>query len=291
MKIKIDIREKTLIQLLKALIHEYNIDTTLIIENLHLGDVIFFDEQTDKDIIIIERKNLNDLASSIRDGRYAEQSLRLSHIEIPNHNIFYLIEGNMNSYNNKYTRVPPSTLYSSMFSIQYYKGFSMIRSFDIQETAEIIIRYFIKLTKETHKNPYFNTILHNNEDNVHKIQSSIETNSLANPQTTNTQRQITSSNYCEVIKKVKKDNITPENIGSIILSQIPGISNVISQVVMDKFGSLYDLMIALKENTNILNNIKYTTKNGQERRISHKAISSIKSYLLYRKDNTITIDI
>ena len=30
--------------------------------------------------------------------------------------------------------------------------------------------------------------------------------------------------YTNVVHKVKKKNITPENIGEIILSQIPGIS-------------------------------------------------------------------
>jgi len=41
------------------------------IEPLHLGDVLISDK------IIIERKQWNDLASSIIDGRYSEQSARL----------------------------------------------------------------------------------------------------------------------------------------------------------------------------------------------------------------------
>ena len=41
----------------------------------------------------------------------------------------------------------------------------------------------------------------------------------------------------EVVKKVKKENITPENIGEIILSQIPGVSSHTSQIIMNKFGS------------------------------------------------------
>ena len=50
-------------------------------------------------LLIIERKSLNDLASSIKDGRYAEQSFRLSNIEHHNHNIVYLIEGDRGTYN------------------------------------------------------------------------------------------------------------------------------------------------------------------------------------------------
>jgi crossover junction endonuclease MUS81 len=265
MKFKIDIREKTLITILKTLINQYNVNIELEIINLPLGDIIFYDEVQQKDILMIERKKISDLACSIKDGRYVEQSMRLTNEPLHNHNIIYLIEGNMDEYNSKYTRVTTSALYSSMFSLQYYKGFSVIRSFDIQETAEILIRYYLKLLKEKNKECYYN-----NENNQ--------------------QSQQTIQDYTKVIKKVKKDNIRPENIGGIILSQIPGISSTISEVVMDKYGSLYDLMMTLKDNPNCMNNLTYKTKNGQERRISHKAISSIKEYLLYKKSNIITIE-
>lgn len=267
MKLKIDFREKTLISIMKTLIKENNLNIELLLDNLHLGDIIFYDEKNEIEKVIIERKSLNDLASSIRDGRYAEQSLRLTHCEVPNHNIIYLIEGVMDNYNNKYTNITSSTLYSSMFSIQYFKGFSIVRSFDIQETAEIILRFFLKFIKENEKEGYY--CIKSNE-------ISIENKNIQN------------NEYCQVIKKVKKENIRPENIGSIILSQIPGISTKISQVIMKNYNSLYDLITTIKENPNCMNNLTYKTDKGQERRISHKAISSIKEYLLY-DNNTINI--
>ena len=263
--IKIDNRERDLIKLVQALIKQYNLSITIEISALTLGDIIFYDDKTEKDVLIIERKKLSDLASSIKDGRYAEQSLRLSNIELHNHNIMYLVEGNMDNYNDKYTRVTSSALYSAMFSLQYYKGFSVIRSFDIQETAEIIIRYFLKLEKEKSKQPYYNN------DGTQQTQHTIQ-------------------DYSKTIKRVKKDNIVPENIGGIILSQIPGISSTISSVVMDNYGSLYELMIALKEDSNCMNDLTYTTQSGQIRKISHKAITSIKDYLLYKKSTVITIN-
>lgn len=269
MKLKIDIRERELIKIIKALNNDYDRNINIQVENLHIGDIIFYDEKNDINKVIIERKQLSDLASSIKDGRYSEQSMRLSNLPIQNHNIIYLIEGDMNKYNDRYTRVKSTTLYSSMFSLQYFKGFSVMRSFDICETAEILIRYFLKLQKEKKECYYSNTNTENTMQNT---------------------MQNTIHDYAKVIKKVKKENIVPENIGSIILSQIPGISTTISSVVMDKFGSLYDLMFALKEDSNCMNNLTYKTSSGQERRISHKAISSIKDYLLYRKSNLICID-
>ena len=62
------------------------------ITKLNLGDYVFYDEINEKNILIIERKSLNDLEASIKDGRYNEQSLRLNEANIENHNIYYLIE-------------------------------------------------------------------------------------------------------------------------------------------------------------------------------------------------------
>lgn len=274
--LKIDTRERSLIQIIQALIKSHTSNINLHIENLPLGDIIFYDEDTQQEVLIIERKSLSDLASSIKDGRYAEQSLRLTHLPTHNHNIMYLIEGVMDHYRDRYTRVTQSALYSSMLSLQYYKGFSVVRTFDIQETCEVIFRYFLKIQKETTKEPYYKN-------------ASLEATATDIECTHQTSQQVTTVNYCQVVRKVKKDNITPENIGGIILSQIPGISATISSVVMDKFGSLYDLMSTLHENPNCMNNMTYTTKSGQERRVSHKCISSIKEFLLYRQSATIDL--
>ena len=77
--------------------------------------------------MIIERKTLNDLASSLRDGRYREQSYRLNGTNIHNHNIVYLIEGEKERYTNRFTKVPYSTLMVTMFCIQYYEGFHYLK--------------------------------------------------------------------------------------------------------------------------------------------------------------------
>ena len=88
-------------------------------------------------------------------------------------------------------------------------------------------------------------------------------------------------NYCEVIKKVKKNNITPDNIGSIILSQIPGISSVTSLAIMSHFGYLFALLNALKKDRSCMNQLTYTTKKGQKRHISQTSIDNIIKYLLH----------
>ena len=66
--LKIDNREKKLIQLIKERIEKNNLELNYVIEKLDLGDFIF--EVNGKEKVIIERKSLNDLAASIMDNRY-----------------------------------------------------------------------------------------------------------------------------------------------------------------------------------------------------------------------------
>ena len=133
MNSKIDSREKDIIKMIAPLQHDLGLSIPTTIETLPLGDFILSNEQ--EELLIIERKKLTDLAASIKDGRYTEQSYRLDGSEFPNHNVVYLIEGNIKYYKEKYTRVPKKTLYSAMFCLQYFKGFTVIRTEDAVETA------------------------------------------------------------------------------------------------------------------------------------------------------------
>ena len=310
MKLRIDIRERQLIKLLQAFNKTEKVKYDIILENLPLGDAIICDD-TGKELLILERKSLTDLGSSITDGRYREQSMRLHHEKMPNHNIMYIIEGHMDNFvkKNYSSRINENTLYSAMFTLNYFKGFSVIRTFDVLETATWIIRMIDKLSRSKEKEGYFlnasdkdtNITMDTNSQSNEEVNAK-STNSTDGVQTesanTNIKHRINHninrSNdnvvYSSVVKRVKKDNITPENVGEIILSQIPGISTATSLAIMKHFGSLYQLMIALKDDKTCLDRLKYTTKSGQQRHISSKAIKSIITYLLYQKENVIYVN-
>ena len=102
------------------------------IKSLDIGDYILYDEKKEENLIIIERKTLSDLESSIKDGRYNEQSFRLSSMLIPNHNIYYLIEGNIMNYKNN------KILYSAITSLSYFKGFSILNTINNIGTCDMI---------------------------------------------------------------------------------------------------------------------------------------------------------
>jgi ERCC4-type nuclease len=307
MKIIIDDRERSLIKLIKALNELHELNYTIEVDTLPLGDIIISDDEGNEKLII-ERKQLSDLASSIKDGRYAEQSFRLKNMPLHNHNIIYLVEGTMSKYNPKYTRVQPKVLYGAMCSLLYYKGFSVLRTFDQHETAEVILRYVDKISRETKKKnvgyyesskPSEMKVDNSSSDtannstgilNAEEVSNIANNMKLSENEKTGSKSMLeNSNNYCQVVKRVKKDNITPENIGEIILSQIPGISSATSMAIMNKFGSLYDLMFALKENPDCMKDLSIVTKTGQKRRVSNKAVQSVKDYILYRKQTIINI--
>jgi plasmid maintenance system antidote protein VapI len=79
---------------------------------------------------------------------------------------------------------------------------------------------------------------------------------------------------------VKKDNITPENIGEIMLCQIPGISSVTAIAIMKQFGTFPKLIMALQENPQCLDGMACETANGKTRKISKSSIENIHKFFI-----------
>lgn len=267
--VKIDMREQDLFINCKAMLEKNPLfkEIKLVSENLPLGDVIIQDNVEDK--IIIERKTLSDLASSIKDGRYSEQSYRLDGIQHHNHNIIYLIEGDIARFNIFKGKMDKATLYSAMFSINYYKGFSIMRSNSIEETSFIITNMVYKMLKSD-KLPHYGKPSSKDKEKI------IDP---TNEDDTNEEDAQESKEYCKVVKKVKKDNVNASNIGEIMLSQIPGVSSVTAMAILDKFKTLPRLILSLHEDENCLKDMTYITPAGQTRKISKTCISTIVEYL------------
>lgn len=275
MIIKVDTREQDLLQKINYLINCIASFKNIIVksETLPIGDIIICHDNEEK--LIIERKSISDLLSSIKDGRYEEQSYRLNGINHHNHNIIYLIEGDVNRVNRfkPDNTIEKLTLYSAMFSLNYYKGFSVFRSFSLDETAMIICNMAYKLEKDiiTKKSFYTN---------------SIHTPVILNTEETNIQPQVneelehTEKDYVSVIKKVKKENITPDNIGEIMLCQIPGISSVTALAIMEQYKNLPNLIKELEVNNECLKDISSTNSKGQTRKINKSSLANIVKFLM-----------
>ena len=121
MIIEIDNREPTIIKeyFSKSINSSNNLVTTRL-KNLEQGDFIIRDND-ENILLIIERKTISDLLSSVKDSRYTEQSERYSQLDIPSNKIIYLIEGDYENFNKD--SIEFKTIYSCIFSLSYNKRF------------------------------------------------------------------------------------------------------------------------------------------------------------------------
>ena len=247
MKLILDCRERDLKIACETLIKtvENFKGFILEIENLELGDMIIRDDEG-VDLLIYERKTISDLISSIKDGRYNEQSYRLNGLEHNNHNIIYLIEGSISK-----TLKEKQMVYSSLLSINYYKGFSVMRSVNVDETAYIICNSLMKISKEKDKKPFY----------------------------TNKTVEGEEKSYSTVIKSKKNANITPDNFGEIVLCQIPYVNSVSAICIMNKFKTLNNLLKSIKEDENCLEGLSYETEKKQTRKLSKTVVKNIIEFL------------
>lgn len=262
MKLIIDNREP---KELKTLIQDKieNIE----LKNLEIGDIIFLDDD-DNIVLIFERKSISDLISSIKDGRYSEQSFRLQEYPLHNHNIFYLIEGSLLNSRKQYNETIQKTVYSAMFSLSYSKGFSLLHTTSLVETAEFIIYFFQKIVKDKSIKPFY--------QNTNPINNTIEEETV---KTNESNKNEDNNDYVSHIKTSKKSHITKENISEIMLSQIPNVSINTAKCIINEYNNIENLIKNLRENSECLENLKVKNKNS-ERKIGKNTIENIKNYLL-----------
>ena len=183
------------------------------VKQLVLGDFVI--EQDGKELVIVERKTVADFAASISDGRYREQSERLIAYDIPNHNVIYLIEGSMKYYKHK---IPKATLLAAMTSLMYGKGFSVVRTESVEDTADFLRALLSKMQKEK---------------------------GFAEPKVGGS-----------TVRKQKRDKITPETIDAIMLSQVPTVSATTAAAILAVYPTVFDLITALKADPACLDQLR-----------------------------------
>ena len=205
MRLIIDHREHDLIEKCQQILDINPNYTRVETDSLPIGDILMKTDEC-KDVLIIERKTLQDLLASIKDRRYEEQSHRLKHASgFAPHNVFYLIEGMFSTLR---TPLEKKLVISAMASLSYFKGFSVIRTSGLQETADVLIHMADKidrnfmdgklpwyLVRPSAQAPAENIFLCDNPRN------SVEEQPLIN----NAEKP----SYSGLVKKVKKENITP----------------------------------------------------------------------------------
>uniref|UniRef100_A0A6C0D1Q1 ERCC4 domain-containing protein n=1 Tax=viral metagenome TaxID=1070528 RepID=A0A6C0D1Q1_9ZZZZ len=240
MAIIIDFREK---DILKHCTEMNKNQIEIKTENLLLGDILI-------DKLLIERKTINDLAASIVDGRYKEQSFRLVKALEEGYRVFYFIEGNMDLYTGAISK---NILVSSIYSLTH-KGFQVLLTKNSKDTAFFILQFSEKMKKDSEKMKKKQVKDELTDDQLKdEASESVDIKvSIVNEKTyENTQG---------VIQTKKNKNITKDNISVFMLCQIPGISTTTAGILLEKYNHISKLIIAMKENPTEIEDFRNNNK-------------------------------
>lgn len=310
MKIVVDERERDLYEALYVLLHSQPNPLPIQLQKdvLILGDISIRRDEDDKEWVLLERKSLKDLVASIKDKRYEEQSYRLTHSTPPDfqlHNICYVVEGVLNTVRNPQER---KMILGAMSSLYFFKGFQVMRTSSVQDTAEWILTLATKIERglAEGKLPWFirwESVTPQQHQQQQQQQPQTSENNPITPSEPVEQESTTPTPeptaptttpialierepekaYCSVVKRVKSANVTPQNIGEIVLCQIPTVGPETAIAIMQKFNqSLPQLIHALETQGKIcLEGITTLDANkGNTRKISKACIENIHRFLL-----------
>jgi len=204
------------------------------IKSLNLGDILISDN------VLIERKTWNDLASSIIDGRYKEQSNRLLQAKDEGYTIYYFLEGNLDLY--KHTTITKQTLTSCIFSLSYEKKFNVIISKSPKESCEFILQLSKKINKLGTASP----------NSIPSISS--------------------------VFHKKKNNQINKENISELMLCQIPCVSTLTARIILNELISIQNIMLELETNLTLFEDFTYL-KQDKPKKLNKNVIDMLNHFL------------
>jgi ERCC4-type nuclease len=222
-------------------------------ENLDVGDIII--KYCDEVKYIFERKTIRDLADSIKDNRYHEQKQRMKFSYNSNVKISYIFEYFVN-YETLIPEVNINNLrgdivLSGILNTTIRDNYGIFLTKNTNETIFVLENLFMRMLKDPAK--YFNKT------------SEIDETCL--------------------LKKRKKDNITRDNIFTLYLSQIPGVSKSIGKHLSKTYKTMSEFILYLnslektEDKIDYLANIEVDIKNNKTRKIGKKIASRIIEFL------------
>jgi len=185
---------------------------------LELGDihiVITNEKSNSKRTLVYERKTLPDMVSSITDGRYREQKVRLL-ATYAQRDIAYIIEGDCMHESLSRANHSVSSAYLNMV---YRDNIHLFFTENVKETSFFILSVCSKILS-TPKN-YLQSPTDSKDISVCEYTSHIK------------------------IKSKKSHNITPDNCFLLQLSQIPTISHVVAKKIAAIYPSMSVFLRAL----------------------------------------------
>ncbi|GIS52519.1 MAG: hypothetical protein Ct9H90mP28_2350 [Paracoccaceae bacterium] len=209
MNILIDYRE----QAMKTILDD-NLVTYM---NLQIGDIQIIQDNPEKTpIIVLERKTIQDLQHSLKDGRFSEQKKRMNASNFIHKG--FIIEGKVSKFEPQFE----SILKQIIIRIQLKDKMVIFLTGDIRDTTNLILEIKRKLLLDSK--------LYNHS-----------------------QKQ---TDYIDTLHVSKKQNLTPSLCYILQLSQIPGISKSIAKVIAEKYPNWILLINGIQDKVNFVQALK-----------------------------------
>ncbi len=252
-------------------------------KNLDLGDIeIKYTREggVEELFLLIERKTMCDVISSVNDGRYREQKKRLLESNIPNDKIMYLLEGHIDDIPGQM-----KTLFGMLINTLFRDKLQVIRFESIEETI-----YFIKRIVEKLKSNDVNILKNIKKNTIPDTNNDINNNMNENNDTNNEQNNL---EYLSTIKLKKKDNLTSNNCNLLQLAQIPGMSLQNAQIIIDKYKSIANLIKTYYEidesiRHKMLIDLEIDISNGKKRKLGKVLSERVYQYLFNISSTSIS---
>ena len=213
--IHVDYREKELYERLRGFIGDEGVVST---QNLAMGDVVIM-RGGDKEMLYLERKTVADLSSSLSDGRYHEQKLRMTS-NVERGRIVYIIEGRIPATPTHFMSEAKLTgIHSAVLHTTFRDGIVVYRTTDCNDTAVFVYQLWRRISK------------HPDEWDEYSGRKAVE----AIP----TDKSSTTALYMK-----RCDNNTPETAFANMLAQVNGCSVRIAEAITKKYATMDALVMA-----------------------------------------------
>ena len=230
--------------------------------NLDLGDIVI--KKEGKILLIFERKSIPDLYSSINDGRYKEQKIRLLN-NFPLKNIVYIIEDANTQFLEKKFKNFKSIVNGAIINSIFRDKIRLIRTSNVNQTFE----YLITIIKKLYNNfDFFKDLLQLEKNN-------------------NENSNISENSYLETIKIKKSENNDPRKCNIAQMCHIPGVSLKIASCVLTKYKSIYNLILEYSnctsedEKEKLLKDLQFEISNDKVRKVGPVISKRIYNYYCF----------
>jgi ERCC4-type nuclease len=251
MELVIDDREKAISNLLQE-----NSEIKYTVKRITIGDYALI--LNDNIEMIVERKTLKDLASSILDGR-KDNIAKLIELRLQtNCKIAYIIEGNTPNYNRKINRIPYKNLLAHLDHLMMRDNVFILYTKSPEDTLERLT-YLLKNISTIKKGGDTEKNITDAEKNIKDAEKNI----------TDAEKNITDNEIPISNTNIQNTNISNTNIQNTndllnqkivitipeikFLSKIPGISLSMAEILYEKKITLN----LIYNNISILDDIKY----------------------------------